>query len=212
MLSSTDTGVSVSHAAIITHFKKLGVPRSLVAKVRAKSDAMVMESMVTGKVSSVTIKRHLDAKIKSRPEDTFAIVPTDICSDGAIGPCLSFIGWSSLFSLGKTEGSAYLVTTRLPLDWDRIQELYRANKLSVREIGSMFGVSHVSILKRANAFEWVRDLDAKNNARAEKIVARRTVTNGVTSESTTKQVVTEERIQPSLTELPPTSKSKESPG
>jgi hypothetical protein len=52
---TADTGVSVSHAAIIKHFKKLGVPRDLSAKVRAKADSMVMESMVTGKVSSVTI-------------------------------------------------------------------------------------------------------------------------------------------------------------
>jgi ribosomal protein S13 len=55
------TKVSVSHAAIIKHFKKLGVPRDLGAKVHAKADAMVMESMVTGKVSTVTIKR--DAEI-----------------------------------------------------------------------------------------------------------------------------------------------------
>jgi len=56
-----DTGVSVSHAAIIKHFKKLGVPRNLAAKVKAKADSMVMEAMVTGKVSSVTTKR--DAEI-----------------------------------------------------------------------------------------------------------------------------------------------------
>ena len=58
----------------------------------------------------------------------------------------------------KAEDPLSPVTTRLPLDWDRIQDLYRANKLSVREIGSMFGVSHVSILKRAKACEWARDL------------------------------------------------------
>lgn len=56
-----NTGVSVSHAAIIKHFKKLGVPRNLAAKVKAKADSMVMEAMVTGKVSSVTTKR--DAEI-----------------------------------------------------------------------------------------------------------------------------------------------------
>lgn len=52
-----DTGVSVSHAAIIKHFTKRNIPRDLSAKVRAKADAMVMESMVTGKVSPVTISR-----------------------------------------------------------------------------------------------------------------------------------------------------------
>lgn len=51
------TGISVSHAAIIKHFKKLGVPRDLGTKVKAKAAAMVTESMVTGKVSVVTTKR-----------------------------------------------------------------------------------------------------------------------------------------------------------
>lgn len=55
-----DTGVSVSHAAIIKHFKKLGVPRDLSAKVRAKADAMVMESMVTGKVAQITKAREAE--------------------------------------------------------------------------------------------------------------------------------------------------------
>lgn len=66
------TGVSVSHAAIIKHFKKLGVPRDLTAKVRAKADAMVMDAMVTGKVSSVTTKR--DAEIIDESATRQAIV------------------------------------------------------------------------------------------------------------------------------------------
>lgn len=56
-----ETGTSVSHTAIIKHFKKLGVPRDLAAKVKAKSDAMVLESMVSSKVSTETTKR--DAEI-----------------------------------------------------------------------------------------------------------------------------------------------------
>ena len=55
-----DTGVSVSHAAIIKHFTKRHIPRDLSAKVRAKADSMVMEAMVTGKVSPVTIKRETE--------------------------------------------------------------------------------------------------------------------------------------------------------
>lgn len=50
------TGVSVSHTAIIKHFKKLGAPRDLAAKVKAKADAMVLQAMVTGKVSAETKK------------------------------------------------------------------------------------------------------------------------------------------------------------
>lgn len=46
------TGISVSHAAIIKHFKKAGTPRDLAAKIKAKADAMVTSAMVTGKVQS----------------------------------------------------------------------------------------------------------------------------------------------------------------
>jgi predicted GNAT family acetyltransferase len=55
------TGISVSHTAIKKHFAKLGVPRDLAAKVKAKADSMVLESMVTGKVSTATTKH--DAQI-----------------------------------------------------------------------------------------------------------------------------------------------------
>lgn len=55
-----ETGSPVSHAAIIKHFKKVGVPRDLSAKIKAKSDAMVTAAMVTEKVTSETIKRDRD--------------------------------------------------------------------------------------------------------------------------------------------------------
>ena len=58
-----ETGDSVSHAAIIKHFNKHGVPRNLAAKIKAKSDAMVtaaMASKVTEEVTGVTIKRDRD--------------------------------------------------------------------------------------------------------------------------------------------------------
>lgn len=51
---TADTGTPCSRAAIIKHFGKLGVPRDLKAKIRAKAEAMVAESMVTGKVSTAT--------------------------------------------------------------------------------------------------------------------------------------------------------------
>ncbi|AWL29356.1 hypothetical protein DJ533_12635 [Acinetobacter defluvii] len=52
-----ETGQKVSHAAIIKHFNKLGVPRNLAEKIKAKSDAMVTQAMVTEQVTPVTIKR-----------------------------------------------------------------------------------------------------------------------------------------------------------
>lgn len=76
---TAETGVSVSHAAIIKHFKKLGVPRDLVAKVKAKASAMVMESMVTGKVSSVTSKH--DAEIIDQSATIIANVQVSHRSD-----------------------------------------------------------------------------------------------------------------------------------
>lgn len=48
------TGTSVSHTAINKHFKDLGVTRDLLAKVRAKAEAIVSAAMVSGKVSTET--------------------------------------------------------------------------------------------------------------------------------------------------------------
>lgn len=47
-----DTGESVSHAAIIKHFRKEGIARDLSGKIRDKAKAMVTEAMVTGKVTA----------------------------------------------------------------------------------------------------------------------------------------------------------------
>lgn len=52
-----ETGEPVSHAAIIKHFKKEGIPRDLGAKIKAKSDAMVTRSMVTELVTPETMRR-----------------------------------------------------------------------------------------------------------------------------------------------------------
>jgi hypothetical protein len=51
------TGVTVSRAAIVKHFKTRGVPRDLKAKIRAKADAMVAASMVAATVSPATKAR-----------------------------------------------------------------------------------------------------------------------------------------------------------
>ncbi len=48
------TGVNVSHTAINKHFKQLGVPRDLNAKIMAKANAMVSASLVSGMVSPQT--------------------------------------------------------------------------------------------------------------------------------------------------------------
>ena len=46
-----ETGQNVTLTAINKHFKKLGIPRDLSAKIEAKAAAMVSAAMVSGKVS-----------------------------------------------------------------------------------------------------------------------------------------------------------------
>lgn len=75
-------------------------------------------------------------------------------------------------------------------DWERIEVDYRAGLLSVREIASAQGVSHVAIGKRAKRDGWERDLKAKIKAKADALVTKAAVTNEVTNE----QAVTERRI------------------
>ncbi len=45
------TGQTITLTAINKHFKKLGIPRDLSAKIEAKATAMVSAAMVSGKVS-----------------------------------------------------------------------------------------------------------------------------------------------------------------
>lgn len=62
------------------------------------------------------------------------------------------------------------VPTKGP-DWERIETAYRAGVLSTREIAAMNGVTEGAIRKRAKRQEWVRDLQAKIQARASRLVA-----------------------------------------
>jgi hypothetical protein len=45
------TGIKVSHAAIIKHFKKLDIPRDLNDKIKAKAEAKVTQALVTRSVT-----------------------------------------------------------------------------------------------------------------------------------------------------------------
>ena len=56
-------------------------------------------------------------------------------------------------------------------DWEAIERAFRANQLSLREIGRKFGVSDTAIRKRAKKEEWQRDLaDQVRKAVREKLV------------------------------------------
>lgn len=49
-----ETGQKISHTAINKHFKQLGIPRDLNAKVQEKARALVSEAVVSAKVSIET--------------------------------------------------------------------------------------------------------------------------------------------------------------
>ncbi|MDA8485860.1 hypothetical protein NNO07_22565 [Pseudomonas resinovorans] len=72
-----------------------------------------------------------------------------------------------------------------PVDWERVEQLYRAGVLSLREIAvACPGVNHVAIARRAKKFGWVQDLSAKIKAKADDLVTREAVTVAVTAKST----------------------------
>ena len=80
-------------------------------------------------------------------------------------------------------------------DWERIEKLYRAGVLSVREIaGATSGVSHVAIHKRAKREGWERNLGAKIKAKADALVNKREVNTPVNTESGTSVLTTEREI------------------
>jgi len=49
-----ETGVTVTHAGIAAHFKKLGITRNLASKVKSKADALVSIAEVLARVSTET--------------------------------------------------------------------------------------------------------------------------------------------------------------
>lgn len=75
------------------------------------------------------------------------------------------------------------MTEKQTPDWERIEQLYRAGVLSVREIGAACGVSHTAINKRAKANGWDRDLQAKIKAKADALVSKAEVSRQVSTET-----------------------------
>lgn len=82
------------------------------------------------------------------------------------------------------------MTDKIATDWERIEQLYRAGTLSVREIASTCSVSHVAIHKRAKRDGWERDLQAKIKAKADSLVNSDLVNTQVNKEA----LVTERNI------------------
>lgn len=75
------------------------------------------------------------------------------------------------------------MTEKTAPDWERIEQLYRAGVLSVREIAVTCGVSHTAINKRAKACSWDRNLKAKIQAKADALVSKAEVSSKVSTEA-----------------------------
>lgn len=60
-------------------------------------------------------------------------------------------------------------------DWERIEADYRAGLMSLREIAKPHGITETAIRKRAKRDGWERNLQAKIQAKADALVARRAV-------------------------------------
>lgn len=69
------------------------------------------------------------------------------------------------------------------VDWERIQFLYQAGSMSVREIAAEHAVSHTAINKRAKADGWERDLKGRIQAKADAKVSKALVSTEVSVET-----------------------------
>lgn len=76
------------------------------------------------------------------------------------------------------------------IDWKAVETSYRTGMSTLRAIGEEHGVSHVSIMKRAKEYGWVRDLQPRIRAKADDIVTKATVTKTATK----KDLVTEAAV------------------
>lgn len=75
------------------------------------------------------------------------------------------------------------MTEKVATDWERVEQLFRAGLLSVREIAATCGVSHTAINKRARNAGWERDLKAKIQAKADALVSKAEVSSKVSTEA-----------------------------
>lgn len=72
---------------------------------------------------------------------------------------------------------------RKPVDWEAIQNDYRAGIKSLRMMACEYGISHVSIKKRADKEGWSRDLVAKIKVATQARLNRAMVNSMVNSET-----------------------------
>lgn len=75
------------------------------------------------------------------------------------------------------------MTTKKPIDWERIELDYRAGILTLREMATAHDISNVSIHKRAKRDGWTRDIAAKIKSKADELVSRALVSKEVSKEA-----------------------------
>lgn len=79
---------------------------------------------------------------------------------------------------------------RKQVDWESVERDYSAGLLSLRELADKYGVAESYIRKKANQKDWSRDLSAKIQSKAEKLVRSEVVR----SEVRTEKAITEKEI------------------
>jgi len=93
------------------------------------------------------------------------------------------------------------MTAKATPDWEAIERAYRAGLLSAREIGTVHGVSHTAINKRAKSFNWSRDLKAKVQARADALVSKAEVSRLVSKETVITEKIEVESAATALADI-----------
>ncbi len=83
------------------------------------------------------------------------------------------------------------------VDWDAIENDYRAGIKTLRQIAEEQGITHGAINKRAKRDGWERDLSAKIKAKAAALVSKDAVSNSVSSAA----LVTERAVVEANAEL-----------
>ena len=74
------------------------------------------------------------------------------------------------------------MTEKKTADWERVELDYRAGILTLREMGTLHGLSEGAIRKRAKRDNWTRDLNAKIKQRADELVRKEEVRKAVRAE------------------------------
>src|SRR5690554_84499 len=68
-----------------------------------------------------------------------------------------------------------MTTKRKKIDWEAIEDEYRAGSLSIRNIADKHGISDTAIRKKATLHGWQRDLAEKVRSAAQGKIVRKMV-------------------------------------